>query len=293
MLDEEVRKKRREAWKKRREERREEHLLAVKKRHETKEYRRCLVSFIDVLGFKSLIETRSPADILEVLRSKDGFDLERYWENTGYPPEWWPITYNFSDLIVNVLGIDNYKSDELGYPMLQMYRAIGFLQSRLVHSGIFVRGGITIGDIYADERVIFGPALVTAYELESKTAKWPIIAIDDVLVSEMRKASAAHVEIRTKSDDNPVGAMMMAQQLELFVRRTSEGVYFLDYLECLAYEDMTTGDLGYYLKDHKQGVIDAHKRHRHYKYGFVAQYHDEKCKEHRYEGDAYIIGTLD
>ena len=51
--------------------------------------------------------------------------------------------------------------------------------------------------------------------------------------------------------------MMLAEQLEQFVRQTSEGVHFLDYLECLAYEDMTTGDLGYFLKDHKQGVIDA------------------------------------
>ena len=33
-----------------------------------------------------------------------------------------------------------------------------------------LRGGISMGDIYHDEEVVFGPALNRAYELESKVA---------------------------------------------------------------------------------------------------------------------------
>jgi hypothetical protein len=53
--------------------------------------------------------------------------------------------------------------------------------------GIFVRGGISIGPFYFDNNTLLSPALVRAYELESKKAVYPIIIISAKDVEELRK----------------------------------------------------------------------------------------------------------
>jgi hypothetical protein len=203
----------------------------------------------------------------------------------------WPITYNFSDLIVNVLPFEEYKAHEYFYPIFEFLRLLGFYQWEMVQQGIFVRGGITIGDIYTDEGVIFGPALVRAYELESQLARWPILSIDPVTFDEIKVAASEFLSFRTRANDNVVGAEMGVHQLGLLMRKTDDGTPFLDYLECLAYEDTTTGDLPFYFNDHKNRVLLAYEKYKHYKYEFVAQYHDEKCREHRCFSS--VIGKLE
>src|SRR5258708_1422455 len=86
------------------EEQRQQHRAMVGGWSNRQKYGGCLVSFVDVLGLKNLIANSPPTEILKVLGGKDSFNLQRVWQNTGYPPQRWPLTYNFSDLIVNVLG---------------------------------------------------------------------------------------------------------------------------------------------------------------------------------------------
>lgn len=71
-----------------------------------------------------------------------------------------------------------------------------------------------------------------------------------------------------------------------------DGIYFLDYLECMAYDDLTTGDLDYKLEDHKNNVLAAYTKYKHYKYAFIADYHDKKCREHRLNHTRFLIGHL-
>jgi len=272
-------------------ERQKEFKNIVRTRSLSKKYERCLVAFIDLLGFKALIENSSVEKILEILGKKGELDLHRIWSGQGYPPKTWPITYNFSDLIVNVLPFANYKEHERFFLIFGFLSQIGALQASLVNRGVFVRGGITIGDIFADDRAVFGPALVRAYELESKISKWPIISIDPVSVEEIRSAASSFLEFRKSTNDNVPGAQMGVAQLGAFVRRTDEGIPFLDYLECMRFDDLTTGDFDYLLGDHREQVMAAYKAHKHYKYTFVAKYHDEKCRES--EHSKLIIGDLE
>lgn len=45
--------------------------------------------------------------------------------------------------------------------------------------GWLVRGGVTIGDFYIDDTIVWGPALLRAYELEDKIANYPRVILDD------------------------------------------------------------------------------------------------------------------
>lgn len=49
----------------------------------------------------------------------------------------------------------------------------------LMDEGLLLRGGITIGEFYADENLVFGKGLIRAVELEEKYAMVPRIIIDE------------------------------------------------------------------------------------------------------------------
>lgn len=51
-------------------------------------------------------------------------------------------------------------------------------QLNMACRGLFIRGGISIGTLASDERVVFGDCLVKAHELEAKVAKNPRVVLD-------------------------------------------------------------------------------------------------------------------
>ncbi len=241
-------------------------------------YEHALVSFVDILGFRNLISTASVDQILDVLAGKERLSLDRQ-----YPKIHDTTTFTFSDLIVNVTLFD---SDWPLYIVFEQMRTLGFRQFCLCLGGIFVRGGVTVGDIYIKDRTIFGPALVKAYELENTTAKWPIVAIDPELVQWIKDESPSYLKRReeTEGNDGPSLGRAFLHQLAQLIARTDDGVYFLDYIACMAYEDSSTGDLYHYLSEHKKSVMQAYFKHRNLKYEFIAKYHDARC-------EAYFPGS--
>ena len=77
----------------------------------------------------------------------------------------------FSDNIVISTAV---KDGNIPY----FLRAIAIMQLMTSSLGFLLRGGIAIGDIYHDDEVVFGPALVRAYELKSQIAVYPRIVLD-------------------------------------------------------------------------------------------------------------------
>ncbi len=59
-------------------------------------------------------------------------------------------------------------------------------QFKLSLEGLFVRGGISMGDFYINEDIVFGPALLDAHNTESKIACYPRIILDNNTVSKVQ-----------------------------------------------------------------------------------------------------------
>jgi hypothetical protein len=60
-----------------------------------------------------------------------------------------------------------------------------------VSVGWLVRGGITIGDFFIDNTMVWGPALLRAYELENNIAIYPRVVIDHDIISELNSNKEA------------------------------------------------------------------------------------------------------
>ena len=49
----------------------------------------------------------------------------------------------------------------------------------MMSKGILLRGGITVGQLCHKDNIVYGPAMVEAYELESKSAIYPRVIVSE------------------------------------------------------------------------------------------------------------------
>jgi len=99
------------------------------------------------------------------------------------------------------------------------------IQIEMMNYGIFMRGGLTIGKIYYDEYMIFGPGFIDAYEIESNIATVPRIAISATALNKLVK----------EKDNRLVGRQHdLAEEkksIRGLLRLDSDGIWFIDYLK--------------------------------------------------------------
>ena len=150
------------------------------------QYKDRIVAFLDILGWKQAVLSTSNGDgsvvkvlgkTLAQLQGVTGHfnSLKRLLpENKKWPGD--PIMTQFSDCLV--LSVEN---DSHGKDALQ--NALFILTSNLIQFGFLLRGGVTRGNLFHDGGLTFGPALIEAYELESKVASAPRVILSKDLSS--------------------------------------------------------------------------------------------------------------
>lgn len=147
-----------------------------------REYKDCYVAFMDLLGFKELINTRSCeeiASIFDEIKKRDLFNLNI--KGLGQQPLVSPEEIHYkvmSDSII--IFIDS----SVTHALFDLILTCLYFQMRMLNmvAPVLVRGGISRGGIYYDRDVVFGQGLVNAYLLESKHAKYPRVIIPTELV---------------------------------------------------------------------------------------------------------------
>lgn len=131
----------------------------------------CVVCYIDILGFTAMIndaETKNKSNellnkVIQVLQNEIPV-LEPYFEDN----ETHRIKV-FTDNIVISRVIQQDAESELGRSWL----SIQTYQLRLALQGLFIRGGICIGDIYMSNDIVYGTGLLEAHDIEEKVAVYP------------------------------------------------------------------------------------------------------------------------
>lgn len=136
-------------------------------------YEQRAVLFLDVLGFKRLIKDKRE-DLIE-----NALEITCAEQQSNYSAS------AFSDNIVMSIV------PTLGYELLEMVHFASNLSLHLLHAGVLTRGGITFGEIHHKGSVVYGPALVRAYELESQVANYPRIIMDPKAIANSLQAGGA------------------------------------------------------------------------------------------------------
>jgi hypothetical protein len=204
-------------------------------------YRECYVAFLDILGFKALLD-RSMNDprvverLAELTATTAGPGSGRKQTSLG------PClmqTRAFSDCIVVFSPVDA-RGEEPSHPnpLAQLLFLVRYLHDRVLDLGACLRGGVTKGPMYwhpawsnpvrhaaAGTRgslsLAFGLGLAEAYRLESEKAKHPRVAISDGLVQQIRECGV---------EATPFGLDGDRGRLDAFLRNDGDGVDYLDLL---------------------------------------------------------------
>ena len=133
-------------------------------------YEQRLVAYFDVLGWRADIEQagedpRRLGRLALVVRALSALAVPE----TGRVAE--ARLSSFSD---NVVFSVPYEREQAIWTL----RNIAVVQLGLAAVGFWLRGGVTVGRLYHDERIVFGPALVRAAAIEEKEAVNAVIMLD-------------------------------------------------------------------------------------------------------------------
>ena len=148
----------------------------------------------------------------------------------------------FSDNIIIALKVEmscDFHEYYSKYLALILHFSAVFQEKCLKSLDLLLRGGITQGDLYIDENLVWGPALVDAYQLENTVALYPRIVIDSSLmkfIQEKKEKNILTCEILKDSGSNDFAEKLKKHideywdELLLLIKRDVDGVYYLRYL---------------------------------------------------------------
>ena len=144
------------------------------------QYTKYYVAFLDILGFKKLVNNPeiSCEEIINI------YDYALYKHETFFKDTAGDVRSNIKMKIMSDSICLYIKTD---FPDALLYLAgycTVFQHDLLLVKNLLVRGGITSGEMYAKDDIIFGPALTEAYLLEEHNAKFPRIIIRKETIDE-------------------------------------------------------------------------------------------------------------
>jgi hypothetical protein len=249
-------------------------------------YAKYLVYYLDILGFKEAVR-ESLADE-EKVRSI-GSILETAKKNIARA-SYRPVSDRtharmFSDTIV--LSCPDPEPHEA----LALHDFASELQAMMVERDYFLRGAAVVGDHYENVEgdVMFGPAIIEAFEMEQRLAGWPRVLIQPGVLSAMRFPDSGDAPNRLGFLGEPA--------------RDTDGLLYIDYVMrsfLTATHDKWTAEMwdepmpirfgGDFLSLHKSAILKQvdsgqvkRDARRMSKYHTLASYHnatiDRLCSE--------------
>lgn len=154
-------------------------------------YKECYVAFLDILGFKNLVNQNPCGEITEIFKTF----FNKTPLRAAYIGDKNIISESTTDeLKIKVMSdsICLYIDVNIPNAFLCMLAACITLQYKLLGRSepIFLRGAIVRGDLYAEDDITFGPALTNAYLMEEKSAKYPRIIMTNEIIQTAKDGNA-------------------------------------------------------------------------------------------------------
>lgn len=185
----------------------------------------------------------------------------------------WPAAF-FSDTLVILDPLSKRVPVETSLMGLAVQAA--WIQVNLAAAGFFLRGALTIGEAHLENNLLFGPALVEAYELERKAAVNPRIVLSEQAANTMKAVMS-----------------QFGPEEGGYLRVEQDGSVFIDYLDILLDDPEDPVPYVEAHRDMVQAKLDEFRANSRLwdKYRWVAEYHDAYCQTELPKLPALLIGT--
>jgi len=187
-----------------------------------------MVIFLDLLGFKSkLLKMQTKEDFKKIYDDlyyvKDQFAKKPDKLTKEYNQSIGKIVQVFSDCVVVSLSLESQIAEHIGTfdSLLAELHHFGLCQMSCVCNGIFLRGGISIGDWFFEDNILISSALIEAYDLERSISVYPIITISKEAFSFFKKHP--HRNYYSK-DTDPIKSLFRK-----YKTKSGKFFYCLDY----------------------------------------------------------------
>lgn len=211
---------------------------------ENLEYEERIIAFIDILGFKALIDSTNTDDAeSNTTAIKKMFDIYTEIENSLHEKlqeedeilEGLKIT-RFSDCIV--ISFPEKQRDALFFLCISL---LHFLYEMLINYKLLFRGGITSGKLIHTDKFLFGPAMNRAYELESKFANYPRIILDEIILNnrkkwledvkdQFQKEPTPEIQLLIEAIENELYYFKRSKINDFIVSIDTDNFLYIDYL---------------------------------------------------------------
>ena len=183
-------------------------------------YTRRAVAFVDVLGWKALVADGREID--PQLRQSLSYMKELYEVSLAElavlgPDKVCKLTH-FSDSIVVSSGTSPLE-------IVDLLETLSIIYQHFFTNGLLLRGGLTIGSIFHHETTVFGPALISAWKLESEHAIFPRIIVDPTFLKEFKETPELFIDPQNEDE-----VLILDGVYRDMVRQDSDGYYFVDFL---------------------------------------------------------------
>lgn len=181
-------------------------------------YQDRIICFLDILGFKAHISesiNRDGSDNIAKLNElsavfssiRETLDIDNPASRPGIE-----VT-QFSDSVVISFPSDT-ESGVFG-----SLHGILLVQIDLALKGYLCRGGVARGKLIHNQTVLFGPAMIEAYTLESEAALYPRVILDlDIVNAGVASHASHHLPLHEQ------------ESIMSLLKRDADGMYYINYI---------------------------------------------------------------
>lgn len=161
-------------------------------------------AFIDILGFRGLVRELQ-TDVSRFVKLQAA--LTKIHKPSNAPQKDWSTDFQVQSIsdAVAISTVANLSG------LIHLFNAIETLAVDLLKEGYLIRGALVKGKLYHDDQMVFGDALVRAYDLESTVVRYPRVMVTSDIIEEINHSTRGffveerkHYEIHLEqADDGP------------------------------------------------------------------------------------------
>lgn len=244
-------------------------------------YESRVVLFLDILGFKKHVtdtvdkEGNDVSD--EIKKLNDALvKMGNIAFDFGNKSHQRMVT-QFSDSIV--ISFTNVASPTF----IQTFDVIIRIMISLLQDGIICRGGLSYGKLVHTERIVFGPAMVEAYETESKAAMYPRVIMDRKIY-----------DLGRMYTDNEHQRLVIPENLTDYIAFDFDGRYYLDFLNAARHVLTSTEELLEYFDIIRDIIVKGSRFQQpdlKVKYGYLKAKYNDFLKQFKVDDEAKMLAV--